>query len=68
MEEKINANLLIANKINKYLKENGITVEFINKKTEVNWYHRLNGRTSIKVEELVDLANALNIDVSEFLN
>ena len=46
----------------------GITIEFINKKTDVNWYHRLNGRTSIKVEELVDLANALNIDVSEFLN
>ncbi len=68
MEEKINANLLIANKINKYLKENGITIEFINKKTDVNWYHRLNGRTAIKVEELVDLAGALNIDVSEFLN
>ena len=33
-----------------------IKIDWLNTSTDINWYHRLNGKTLIKVEEVSELA------------
>lgn len=67
MNERKKANKELITNINEVIKSKGIKIDWLNNQTEINWYHRLSGRTFIKVEELVELANVLDVPVTELL-
>lgn len=67
MNEKRKANEDFVVNINEIIKNKGIKIDWLNNQTNINWYHRLNGKTLIKVEELVVLAKILEVDISELL-
>lgn len=67
MNEKRKANADFVVNINEIIKNKGIKIDWLNNQTDINWYHRLNGKTLIKVEELVVLAEILEVDISELL-
>lgn len=67
MNEKRKANEDFVANINEIIKNKGIKIDWLNNQTDINWYHRLNGKTLIKVEELVVLAKILEVDISELL-
>ena len=52
MNERKKANKELITNINEVIKSKGIKIDWLNNQTEINWYHRLSGRTFIKVEEL----------------
>ena len=67
MEERKKANKELITNINEVIKNKGIKIDWLNNQTEINWYHRLSGRTLIKVEELVVLSKVLDVDIQELL-
>ena len=67
MNEKRKANEDFVVNINEIIRNKGIKIDWLNNQTNINWYHRLNGKTLIKVEELVVLAKILEVDISELL-
>ncbi len=67
MEEKKKANEDLVANINEVIKKKGIKIDWLNTSTDINWYHRLNGKTLIKVEELVVLSKVLDVDIQELL-
>lgn len=55
------------NKIKIHLQNNGLKISWLSKKTGINWYDRLTGRTEIKLNDLILLSNTLNVKLKDLI-
>ena len=56
---------VIVNNLKAYIKEKGIKVKFLKEKTGVDLYSKLSGISSLRVNELEKVCEALGVKVSD---
>jgi len=67
MEAKEQKKSILLENLNRYIRDKGIKVSFIQDRLDFNVYTKLNGTIGIRLEEFEAICEVLNIDLKDLI-